>query len=448
MNNLFSKLSEYSNSDFYPFHMPGHKRSMEGSYRYDITEIEGFDNLHKPEGIIKDIMNRASEFYDSYKTYLLVNGSTCGILSAISATMRQGEKIIVARNCHKSVYNGIFLLDLEPVYIYPEIIEEMGISGRISPASVEKAITENPDVKAFVVTSPTYEGIVSDIESISKILHRKGIPLIVDEAHGAHFGRHPAFLPSALSQGADIVIQSIHKTLPSLTQTALLHFKSNIIKKEAVETFLGIYQSSSPSYVLMASIERCIDLLIENGPVIFNNYIEILDNFKKKCESLKNITIFEMPDKDVSKLLISVKGTNISGDDLYYILLNEYHLQFEMSAGSYVLGITSFCDSEEGFERLYNALFEIDKRILKVVGNCTNVNYSSSGEIFYSTREAFYKEKECINIEESRGKISGEYKFMYPPGIPIVVPGEIITEEIIRQIENTDNKILVIKGEA
>lgn len=446
MNNLYSKLIEYSKSDIYPFHMPGHKRSIDGPYRYDVTEINGFDNLHNPEGLIKEIMERASLFYGSKKTYLLVNGSTCGILSAICSVVEQGDKILIARNCHKSVYNGLFLMNLKPVYIYSEKNMELGISGEISLESVEKALIENPDIRAAVITSPTYEGIVSDVDNISELLHSKGIPLIVDGAHGAHLGLHPDFLPSSVGQGADIVIQSVHKTLPSLTQTALLHYNSSIVDMEKLETYLGIYQTSSPSYVLMSSIERCIDLLIENGSAIFNDYLEVLRDFIKRCNYLKNIRLINEPNKDITKLVISIKNTDITAKELNSVLLNEYHLQFEMVAGDYVLGITSFCDSQEGFDRLYKALFEIDNKIKYQPSQQGDLNYSESGKIIFSAKDAFYMEKNTINIEDSLNKISGEYKFMYPPGIPVIVPGELITSELIEDLKRIDNKIKVIKG--
>ena len=446
MNNLYSKLIEYSKSDIYPFHMPGHKRSIDGPYKYDVTEINGFDNLHDPRGLIKEIMDKASVFYGSKKTYLLINGSTCGILSAISSVVKPGEKILIARNCHKSVYNAVFLMNLKPVYLYPKFNVESGISGEISAESVDKALVENPDIKAAVITSPTYEGIVSDVSNISELLHSKGIPLIVDEAHGAHLGLHPDFLPSSVGKGADIVIQSLHKTLTSLTQTALLHYNSSIVDMEKLETYLGIYQTSSPSYVLMSSIERCVDLLIENGSAIFNDYLEVLKDFIKRCNYLKNIRLINEPNKDITKIVISIKNTDITATELNSILLSEYHLQFEMVAGDYVLGITSFCDSQEGFDRLYQALFEIDNKIKRQLSQQDNLNYSESGKIIFSVRDAFYMEKDTINIEDSLDRISGEYKFMYPPGIPVIVPGELITSELIKDLKRIDNKIKVIKG--
>ena len=229
MSDLYRKLIEYAGSDYYPFHMPGHKRNInEGvcPYAYDITEIEGFDNLHEPMGILRLAMEEAAAFYESDKTYFLVNGSTCGLLSAICALTAKEDKVLVARNCHKAVYNALFLHELMPVYIYPEYIEAWGISGGISPYKLAYLLEEHKEIRVVVITSPTYEGVVSDIEKIAAIVHEKQRILIVDEAHGAHFGMHGELPRPALSKGADVVIQSLHKTLPALTQTALLHVKA------------------------------------------------------------------------------------------------------------------------------------------------------------------------------------------------------------------------------
>lgn len=231
--NLLKRLKEYGDSDFYPFHMPGHKRQYRdpflsefpNPFSIDITEINGFDNLHHPEGILKDSMEWAAEIYGSDKTYYLVNGSSCGILSAISATVDSRGTILMSRNCHKSAFHGVFLNQLNAKYIYPQFISEMGLQGGILAEDVEGLLKKYPDIDAVLVVSPTYDGVVSDIKAIAQVVHRFGVPLIVDEAHGAHFsfGKNNGFPVSALDLGADIVIQSLHKTLPSLTQTALLH---------------------------------------------------------------------------------------------------------------------------------------------------------------------------------------------------------------------------------
>ena len=252
MGELYDKILEYTESDFYPFHMPGHKRNVldvDNPYFYDITEIDGFDNLHNPQGILKDKMDAAKEFYDSDKTFFLVNGSTCGIMAAISSVVKEKESVLVARNCHKSVFSAIYINNLDVQYVLPDYIERYGIDGGISPSKVEMMLDKNPEIKAVIITSPTYEGVVSDVEKIAEIAHSRNVVLIVDEAHGAHFGMHKAFPKSALSQGADIVIQSLHKTLPALTQTAIMHVKSRLVDIKKLEAMISVFETSSPSYV-------------------------------------------------------------------------------------------------------------------------------------------------------------------------------------------------------
>ncbi len=271
---LLERLSTYAASDAYPFHMPGHKRqvkmgitSVPNPFSVDITEIDGFDNLHHAEDILKESMNSAAAVYGADRSWYLVNGSTCGILAAIAAAVKPGEKILMARNSHKSAYHAVILNQLEPVYLYPEEVPEFQIPGGIEPEQVERALLEHPEIRAVFVTSPTYEGIVSDIQGIAATAHRHGAALIVDEAHGAHlpFGDGNYFPDGALQEGADLVIQSLHKTLPSLTQTAILHLKSQILDAKKVEQYLSVYQSSSPSYILIASMENCVRYMAEKG---------------------------------------------------------------------------------------------------------------------------------------------------------------------------------------
>ena len=265
MTTIYDKLLAYGNSDAYPFHMPGHKRQITdfvNPFQIDITEIDGFDNLHHPEGILKEAQERAAALYGSRSTYFLVNGSTCGILSAVSALVRPGGEIILARNCHKASYHACYLGDLVIHSLYPQWEPKWGINGGILPEDVEKLLAEYPKTQAVLLTSPTYDGAVSDIRGIARICHAHRVPLIVDEAHGAHLGFHPYFPESALKLGADVVIQSFHKTLPSLTQTAVLHVGRDAqVDEERIRRFLGIYQSSSPSYIFMAAMDRCVEFL-------------------------------------------------------------------------------------------------------------------------------------------------------------------------------------------
>ena len=240
MEYLSESLQNYAQSDVYPFHMPGHKRKkilFPDPYEMDITEIDGFDNLHHAEGILKEAQERAAALYGSKRCFYLVNGSTCGLLAAISAAAGRGDKVIVARNCHKAVYHALYLKELQAEYIYPAITNH-GIQGQITVEQVRKTLRENPDASAVILTSPTYEGIVSDVKKIAEVCHEQNIPLIVDEAHGAHLGFSGGFPENAVRLGADAVIMSLHKTLPSFTQTALLHLNSTPIDEKKGERYL------------------------------------------------------------------------------------------------------------------------------------------------------------------------------------------------------------------
>ena len=376
MERLYKKLKSYGQSDYYPFHMPGHKRNRASSaddflFERDITEISGFDNLHHAEGILKEAQEYAAQIYGTKKCFFSVNGSTAALLAAVSASVNKGGKILVARNCHKAVYHALYLRELQPVYIYPHEDQRLGINGGISPERVERYLEENTDVQAFLLTSPTYDGVVSDIKTIAEIVHRHKIPLIVDEAHGAHLHYSKYFPVSAADLGADIVIQSFHKTLPSMTQTAVLHICSDMADVEKIKRFMGIYQTSSPSYILMASMDACMDKLRKDGQQMFREFTFNLEKARQrlsKCEKIKLIegSMIEgsgIYDFDRSKLLFSTVGTSVNGHLLHQILRDRYHIEMEMAAEKYVLGIAAVGDTEEGFERLCTAIEEIDAEI-------------------------------------------------------------------------------------
>ena len=309
------ELINNSQSNIYPFHMPGHKRrgSDIGAgldpYAIDITEIDNFDNLHHAEGIIKEAQAEAAALYGAKRAYFLINGSTCGILAAISAATKRGDKVLVARNCHKAVYHALYLRQLHPVFTYPEITRTR-LQGQITEAQIRAAFDENPDIKAVVITSPTYDGVVSDVAAIASVAHAHGALLVVDEAHGAHFGFGGGFPQNAIALGADAVIVSLHKTLPAFTQTALLLLGG--MREAAVEKFLGIYETSSPSYVLMTGIERCIHYVRDNKETVFAQLRSRLDRFYQKVSGLSHLNVVrksdfsadEAYDFDESKIII------------------------------------------------------------------------------------------------------------------------------------------------
>lgn len=467
---LLESLTSYSCSDYYPFHMPGHKRApldFPNPWSIDITEIDGFDNLHHAGGILKDLQERAARLFGARQSFCLVNGSTCGILSAISACVKPGGKLLMSRNCHKSAYHAVYLRNITPVYAMPEMTG-FGIMGSLSPDTVDHALKEYPDIQAVLVVSPTYDGVVSDIQSIAKIAHKHGIPLIVDEAHGAHLpltDRLPAPLPgespirfpkSALTGGADIVIHSLHKTLPAFTQTALLHVNSDLVDVTAVRQFLGIYQSSSPSYLLMASMDQCFQFLVEHGQQQFETFRRQLWDFYKKCDTLTNIRLFSGTGKkncfafDPSKLLLSAEALGLSGQELYHILLEKYHLQCEMASGHYALALTSLMDRPEGFSRLFDALSELDRCGEDSFGAENTPDrpdaLSRLPQQVMTIFEAMSAPGTAVRLEDSAGAVSREYLYLYPPGIPLLAPGERIDAQLLADILSFKKNGLPLEG--
>lgn len=459
MARLYKELEKYGQSDHYPFHMPGHKRNKASSMgnfplERDITEISGFDNLHHAEGIIKDAQEYAAQLYGTKKCFFSVNGSTAALLAAISASVEKGKKILMARNCHKAVYHALYLRELQPIYLYPHEDSKLGINGGISPSRVERYLEENQDVQAVLLTSPTYDGIVSDIRKIAEVTHRYGCLLIVDEAHGAHFHFSQYFPVSAAELGADIVIQSFHKTLPSMTQTAVLHVCSDRADIEKIKRFMAIYQTSSPSYVLMASIDACMDKLHKDGTQMFREFTFQLEKARQrlaKCEQIRLISVEMLDSRDVydfdrSKLLFSTAGTSINGHELHNRLRDEFHIEMEMEAENYVLGIASVGDTQQGLERLCDAVEQIDARV-EICRQEENesTSYAKMKQMM-SISDAMDAKQQRFPLEESVGKISTEFAYLYPPGIPILVPGEQITGHFVRNVRRYMEQGLEVQG--
>ena len=462
MKYLYDSLIEYGKSPAYPFHMPGHKRNRElvNPFSIDITEIEGFDNLFHAEGILKEAQERAASLYGAEETHFLVNGSTCGILSAVSACTKMGGKILIARNCHKAAYHAVLLRELRAEYLYPQKEGELGINGGITPQDVEKALKADPKIQAVMITSPTYDGVVMAVREIADIVHAYGIPLIVDEAHGAHFGFHPFFPESAVKQGADIVIHSLHKTLPSLTQTSLLHVNGQRVDRERLKLYLGIYQTSSPSYVFMASMDECIRLLESRGIEMFEELKDRLVEFYKEAAGFNHIRTggvwlkgkSGICDFDRSKLILSVKGTDMDGYELLKILRDDHQLELEMAAGTYALALTTIGDTKEGFNRLTNALKQIDgERNWHLTGPTEDgagiyEDVITENPIVYRLSEALEYPRAEVSFVEAAGRVSGEFLYLYPPGIPLLVPGERITGQLISRAEQYRKRGYSLQG--
>ena len=431
---LFQKLKEYNNT-MLPMHMPGHKRNLalSGTDGYltalgadcDITEIAGFDNLAEPEELLFDLKNRAARLWKSEEAYPLVNGSTSGALAAIYATVSPGESVIVARNCHKSVYNGLQLVNAKVTYLLPEWEEELGCYGEIACQTVKAALEETTDAKLLIITCPTYEGSLSDLEGICELAHEKGVPVLVDAAHGAHLG-FEGFPKGAVECGADLVVHSLHKTLPCLTQTAMLHRNGSLVSGKALQTAINMFQTSSPSYLLLASIEGCIGLLEEQGETLFRMWKEALAEFYRGGRLLQNIRLQNENGRDPGKLVLNTGRTDLTGPMLMELLRREYCIELEMAAERYGLAMTGMGDTQESLACLLKALVAIDEKCHK--GPEPKTVCPTLPPVHMSLGEATRCKTEELSLEEAVGRIAGEHLWAYPPGIPVVVAGEEITE--------------------
>lgn len=393
--------------------MPGHKRNDKfhiPSADIDITEIDGFDNLHCPEGIIRNMENNLSSLFESKKSIISVNGSTCCVLASICAVCDKGDKIIIARNCHKSVYNACFLKELDVKYIEPEFDIDLGTYTYVTQEAIDKAYADNKDAKAIVITSPTYEGFVSKVKS--------PIPLIVDSAHGSHFGLAD-WLPKRSS--GDIVINSLHKTLPCLTQTAVVNIYNNKFAQK-IKMYIDIFETSSPSYILLSSVDKCIDF-IKNCNAEFDEYKVLLDDFYSKAKCINGIKIYN--NDDLTRIIISADG--YTGNELAQHLRNN-GIEVEGATLNYVILISTVADKKTGFDLLINALKAVEKR-----DSIKKFSYTFAIPK-KQCKESDVDETILTDIVQCVNKVSGEYIFAYPPGIPLVVPGEIISRKIVDYI--------------
>lgn len=460
---LFDQLKAHSQRGPVPMHMPGHKRNVPGiaflealGARYDITEIEGFDNLHAPKGILLEAMERASALWGSEKCFFLVNGSTGGILAAVRAAARSSgkEKLIMARNCHKSVYNAAELCDLEPIFLSPPEVEGFGFCGSIPVKAVERAVRDNPGVPV-ILTSPTYEGVISNIPEIAIVCHLYGSPLIVDEAHGAHLDLSDVFTGGAIKAGADVVVQSLHKTLSGLTQSAILHVGDGLVPAGGLARELAVFESSSPSYLLMASIDGTAELINERGSKLFAAWETRLDRFDERisrlislrapghgelfdCQFRRRMAGFArkgLPgetvyDFDRSKIVISCEGTDTTGVELMKKLRERYAIESEMATCGYLVAMTGILDDFVTVDRLANAISELDDETRRTAPRIP----FSQPEIpprRMSIKSAINAPSLPCFLRDAAGKVSAEYVWAYPPGIPLVIPGEELTEELL-----------------
>ena len=400
--------------------------------KYDLTETPLTDDLHEADGAIKEAESLASELFGSDRTFFLVNGTTCANEAMIISSVCEGEKILVARNCHKSVLMGLIISGASPVYIEPEISGVFSAFGSISPEKVKLAFKNHPDIKAFILTSPTYYGIGSDLQKIADICHSHGALLLVDEAHGSHFAFSDKLPKTALSCGADMVSQSTHKTLNSMTQSSMLHVKGSLVDISKVDAALKIVQSTSPSYILMASLDAARQNAALNGSTAVCRMLDITSYIRSTLSSIDGVSCPENVDGnevfsfDKTRIVFSVKG--ISGFYLSEILFEKYNICCEMADNYNVVSIIGSSDSYEDADRLINAVKEIAATVNS--GKIKEFSLPHRPPMAMTPRKAFFAKSTRTNFKDSVGKVSAEMIAPYPPGIPVIYPGEVITEEI------------------
>lgn len=441
---LQERLSAYAASGALPMHMPGHKRNMTAAPflaplggGMDITEIQGFDDLHRARGILREEMDRAAALWGARRTFFLVNGSSCGLLAAIYALGLGGGKAIVARNCHKSVYHGLELCALTPVWLRPDWCAPLGLWGSVPPSAVERALDEVPEARFVLLTSPTYDGVLSDTAALADICHARGVPLLVDGAHGAHLG-FGGFPDGAVRQGADLVVHSAHKTLPSLTQTAALHISGDLVDAEAVERALNVFESSSPSYLLLSSLSGCVRFLERPGALA--PWREGLAAFDREIEGLTGLYV-PGHGRDAGALYPGVFGWDpskilIYESNGYWImdtLRERFGIELEMARPHCALALTGAGDDTQSLTRLARALQVLDK---EREGACPPIPGPPPDfpPARLSPREALAAPYEVLPRVQAAGRICAQYLWAYPPGIPLAVPGEELTPPLLARL--------------
>ena len=452
---LYDDLTELNGTGRYPMHMPGHKRRLPpfpgAPVEYDFTEIEGSDDLHRPQSILADAMRRTADLTGADRTFYLVNGSTGGNLAAVTAMAPGGGELIVARNCHQSVFHALEINRIRAHWVWPSYEPSAGIWGSVRPEDVEKLLVRWPAARGVVVTSPTYEGVLSDIAGLASVCHRRGVPLCVDEAHGAHLGlvRDSGFPDGAVRCGADLTVQSAHKTLIGLTQAAYLHLNGSLVDPDAVQRGLDLFETSSPSYLLMLSLDGCTERIVKDGDRLFGAWRERLRRFREGTADLTSLHLFTRDDAlrsgacfdfDESKLLLHSLDSRVSGKALMETLRSRFRFELEMAEGANALAMTGPGDSGDALDRFADALRTLDReytdrRSGEREDGQETIPYSGDGsEPTLSISEALLLPAETIPVREAEGRVAAESVIGYPPGIPMLLPGERVTEGQIRAL--------------
>lgn len=450
---LFDALMNYVNEQTIPFHVPGHKQgrgnkvlaAILGSttLSIDLSCMEDLDNICNPKSVIKEAENLAANLYSADNAFFLVNGTTSGIQAMIMSVCNPGDKIILPRNAHKSAIGGIILSGAHPIYIEPEIDSFWGIAMGVTTKKIREALELHPDAKAVFMINPTYYGIASNLKEIVKIAHSFNVPVLVDEAHGAHLAFHEDLPFSAMEAGADLAASSTHKLVGSLTQSSILLHQGNLINPEYIKSVLNLTQTTSPSYILLASLDIARKEMALYGKERVKKTIELTQKAKKELKKIPGIFVLETDildhngkyALDTAKLVINVRELGFSGYEIERILRKKYHIQVELSDLYNIIALVTIGDDDSTLEAFINAFKDIvsSRPANKIVRYALDLPNLPDQQVL--PRQAFYGETHLLPLNEAEGEISAEMIMAYPPGIPLICPGERITKEIIEYIQ-------------
>jgi len=465
---LFTGLVEHAKKNPIQFHIPGHKKGAgiepefrqfigENALSIDLINIGPLDDLHAPKGIIKKAQELAAEAFGADYTYFSVQGTSGAIMTMVMAVCGPGDKIIVPRNVHKSIMSAIVFSGAIPIFIHPEIDKELGISHGITIDAVEKALEQNPDAKGVLVINPTYFGISADLKKIVEIAHSYNVPVLVDEAHGVHIHFHEDLPMSAMQAGADIAATSVHKLGGSMTQSSVLNVKKGLVSPQRVQSILSMLTTTSTSYLLLASLDVARKQLATKGHELIERTIQLANYTREKINEIDDIYCVGKEilgtkatfDYDPTKLIIPVYKLGISGYDVENWLRDKYQIEVELSDLYNILCIITPGDTKQDVDTLVHALKELSTTVHKnknISNEKSHILLPDIPVLALTPRDAFYSETEVVDFNDSAGRIIAEFIMVYPPGIPIFIPGEIISEDNLTYIKKNLEVGLPVQG--
>jgi arginine/lysine/ornithine decarboxylase len=452
---LFTRLKEHAGKNPVQFHIPGHKKGqgMDPEFRdfiglnalsIDLINIAPLDDLHHPHGIIREAQELAAEAFGAEHTFFSVQGTSGAIMTMVMSVLKPGDKIIVPRNVHKSVLSAVILAGAHPVFIHPEMDEKLGIAHGVTACQVEKALVKHPDAKAVLVINPTYYGVAGNLKEIVDTVHRHGIPVLVDEAHGVLTHFHDRLPMSAMDAGADMAATSVHKLGGSLTQSSVLNVQGNLVNPHRVQAIISMLTTTSTSYLLLSSLDAARRWLAVEGYAAIERTLELADYARRQINEIPGLLCIgrewlgsdALYDLDETKLLIHLENLGITGHDAERWLREHHNIEVELSDLYNVLCLVTPGDTQETIEKLLAAMRDLSHHYYHP-DQCQNVHIRLPDipELVISPRDAFYSDTVPVPLEQAAGRIIAEFIMVYPPGIPILLPGERITQENIEYIQ-------------